>query len=188
MTRDEEQQTFAASLSWWRSLQRSPNNKHKGDPGALTRLRRGGIDAAVFEPATVDLYQRIGPLLRGGKLHAFETAALVAAVLAHVREHDAQSVARAAGATAETKARLSPLRLRKLLAARGATECLIAFRRLVALLNKRANVGDLAISLVEWDREGVGDRRRTRWAFDYYNAPDAAPDEPRKTYEAPDAA
>ena len=166
-----------AALAWWSALQPSPKRDYKGDPGALARLRRAGLQEAALEPATTLLYRRVKPFLRGPELTGFETAALIAGVLAHVREHDKrEKVARAAGAHNDDAARLGHLRFRKILAVRGAPECLSAFRLLVALLGKRANVGDLAVSLAEWNVEGAGDRRRTRWAFDYYDAGAAAPE------------
>jgi CRISPR type I-E-associated protein CasB/Cse2 len=179
MTRDEEQQLGEAAWRWWRRLKPDPSVKHKGDPGALARLRRGSLQEAALEPATADLYRRINPLLRERReLEGFERAALIAAVLAHVRESDRRErVARAAGEHGDNAARLSPLRFRKILTARGASDCLIAFRRLVALLGSTVDVGDLAVSLAEWNMDGAGDRRRTRWAFDYYDAGAAAPDE-----------
>jgi len=180
----DEPTLHGAAMKWWRRLQPDSGRGYKGDTGALARLRRGGLDGAALEPATAELYRALKPFLRGAQLDGFETAALVAAVLAHVREHDARFVARAAGAAGETSARLSTLRFRKLLAARGATDCLIAFRRLVALLDKRANVGDLAVSLVEWNKEDAGDRRRTRWAFDYYDAGAPAPNDQNQTQDA----
>lgn len=177
MMRDKERQLAEAARRWWEQLRPDPSRNHKGDPGALARLRRGGLQEAALEPATADLYRRIKPFQREKcELDAFETAALIAAVLAHVRYDAEQSVARAAGAQGDNDARVSPLRFRKILATRGAQECLIAFRRLAALLGKTANVGDLAVCLAEWNLDGAGDRRRTRWAFDYYNAAAAAPD------------
>lgn len=178
-----EPSIYGVALQWWSRLKPDPGRK--GDPGALAKLRRGGLQDAALEPATADLYRRLKPFLGGGRFDdAYETAALVAAVLAHVREHDNTNVARAAGATGDKAARVSPLRFRKILAARGGPDCLIAFRRLVALLDKRANVGDLAVSLVEWNRDGAGDKRRTRWAFDYYNAGNVAPEAPDETQDA----
>lgn len=176
MNRDDEKKVRDIAWKWWAALQPAGLGRRKGDAGALARLRRARISDAVLEQVTVNLYRNLKPYLGGPKFDAFETTALVATVLAHVREHDGgRPVARAAGTSGETKARLSPLRFRKLLNARDAEDCLIAFRRLVSLLNYRANVGDLALSLLEWNREGLGDRRRTRWAFDYYDAGSAAP-------------
>ena len=41
---------------------------------------------------------------------------------------------------------------------------------------KKVNIKDLAQSLLEWNDEEKGDRCRTCWAFDYYDAGFAAPD------------
>jgi len=172
MTREEETQFRDAAWRWWKQLQ--PDSPLR-DPGALARLRRGGLQEAALEPSTADLYRVIRPLFHETRDDGYEIAALITAVLAHVRKDAPQLVARAAGKQGDNPARLSPLRFRRILGARGATDCLIAFRRLVALLGNTANVGDLAVSLAEWNREGAGDRRRRRWAFDYYNAGDAAP-------------
>jgi CRISPR system Cascade subunit CasB len=108
----------------------------------------------------------------------FPCAALVACVLAHVREDEPRlSVARAAGAPpGEENGVLSVLRFRRLLSMRGEEDCSIAFRRLVALLGGKVNVKDLAESLLDWNDEEKGDRCRTRWAFDYFDAGFAAPD------------
>jgi CRISPR system Cascade subunit CasB len=175
MTYAEEKLLRSAAWLWWKQLQ--PDSP-LADPGALARLRRGDLLDAALEPATADLYRAIRPVLPGSREDAYETVALIAAVLAHVRENNSrQRVARAAGAQNGDTARVSPLRFRKILAVRGNADCLIAFRRLVALLDRSANIGDLAASLAEWNRDGAGDRRRTRWAFDYYNAGEAAPSE-----------
>jgi hypothetical protein len=39
----------------------------------------------------------------------------------------------------------------------------------------RANVADLAESLLDWPDHARGDQRRRRWAFDYYGASAAEP-------------
>jgi CRISPR type I-E-associated protein CasB/Cse2 len=58
-----------------------------------------------------------------------------------------------------------------LLAATENPDLMISFRRAVALAGKRdIDVGDVAESLLDWS-----DRRRMRWAFDYYGAGSAAP-------------
>lgn len=172
MNRNGGSQLGEVARDWWKRLQ--PESS-RGDPGALARLRRGGLQDAALEPATADLYRAIRPFLNEKPEDAYETTALIAAVLAHVRKPDERPVARAAGAQGEKAARLSPLRFRKILAARGKADCLVAFRRLVALLGKSADVGDLAVSLAEWNRNSAGDRRRTRWAFEYYDAGGATP-------------
>jgi CRISPR system Cascade subunit CasB len=180
VSKDESEPTIgAAAMAWWRSLQPDPDpaKKRKGDSGALARLRRADINAAATEEVTFDLHCRLESTapFRGTEL--LERAALIAAVLAHVRDHDQRKVAVAAGEVVGDDRRvLQPLRLRRLLAAKSPTECLTAFRRLVALLDHTANVADLAKCLFDWPDESRGDTRRTLFAFDYYGA--AAPEDP----------
>jgi CRISPR system Cascade subunit CasB len=135
-------------------------------------LRRASLIDAMTEEVVVRLHRRLG-LAR----QDFPRAALVACVLAHVRDHELRlRVARAAGRpSAEENGVLSTLRFRRLLTMRGEEDCAIAFRRLVALLGGKVNVADLAQSLLDWNDVDAGDRRRTRWAFDYYDAAVPAP-------------
>jgi hypothetical protein len=118
---------------WWTSLQPARERGYRGDPGALARLRRASLIDAMTEPVTVRLHRELG-LTR----QTFSRAALVACVLAHVREDEPRlKVARAAGpqSSGETGV-LSALRFRRLLNMRGEEDCSIAFRRLAALLGK----------------------------------------------------
>lgn len=178
---DEKPKTIGGmALGWWNSLQPGDlrDGRRRGNPGALARLRRADLFGAASEEVTFELFQRLHSHSRGERLGngLVERATLIAAVLAHVREHDGRrSVASTAGEKNGDQRALHPLRLRRLFAARDAVECLSAFRRLVALLGKRVNVADLAESLFEWPDEIAGDRRRTRWAFDYYGAGSMAP-------------
>ncbi|HXN87748.1 MAG TPA: type I-E CRISPR-associated protein Cse2/CasB [Methylocella sp.] len=173
MTNGQVKTSGEIARRWWTSLQPARERGYRGDPGALARLRRASLIDAMTEPVTVRLHRELG-LTR----QTFSRAALVACVLAHVREDEPRlKVARAAGpqSSGETGV-LSALRFRRLLNMRGEDDCSIAFRRLAALLGKKVNIGDLAQSLLEWNDEEKGDRCRTRWAFDYYDAGFAAPD------------
>lgn len=179
---DERKPTIGSvALGWWSSLQPEarPDGRRGGNPGALARLRRAGLLDAVMEEATIDLFHRLRDVPRGAALGQLlvERAALIAAVLAHVRDRETRKVAAVAGEKSGDQRVLSPLRLRRLFATRSPADCLIAFRRLVALLGKEANVADLAESLFDWPDEFRGDGQRTRWAFDYYGAGSAAPSE-----------
>lgn len=178
---DDQDTIEKIALGWWSRLRPDPANGRKGDTGTLARLRRADLVAAAMEPETVALYRQLAPLLSLKGEAALTRTALIAAVLAHVRDNDVRenrpvAVARALGPQkSEDDAILKPLRFRRLLSTLGDAELLIAFRRIVALLDKKANVSDLARSLAEWDDTPLGDRRRTRWAFDYHNAGAAAP-------------
>jgi len=170
----------AIAFAWWSNLQPGfdPGSRRRGDPGALARLRRADLIGAAMEEVTIDLFRKLTPASKLPLDLLFERTALIAAVLAHVRTDDTRKVAARAGEKkGEDQRLLHPLRLRRLLAAHTLADCLIAFRRLVALLDRRANVADLAESLLDWPDAIRGDRRRTRWAFDYYGAANAAPDD-----------
>ena len=94
-------------------------------------------------------------------------------VLAHVREDTGPSrkaIQAVAKATPEDTAKLSPLRLRRLLASREEDELSREMRRFVSLADRKVNVRDLGSSLLYWN-----DSTRTQWAFDYHNAGFAAP-------------
>jgi CRISPR system Cascade subunit CasB len=172
---DEEnhraQSKSAVASSWWRSLQPDPSKGRPGDAGALARLRRTRTPlAALTEPATIDLARKLGlgpsagdSLLRVGTL---------AAVLAAVRE-DKKNTRLGIVLGGENPV-MSQLRLRSLLNARGETEILSAFRRVVALADGALPVKDLADTLLWWDSTSPR-APRTRLAFDYYGAGSAAP-------------
>jgi CRISPR system Cascade subunit CasB len=158
--------------AWWRELQ--PTADKPGDRASLARLRRAGtVTDAAQEPVTVQLARRLGGV---GWL---ERAALVVAVLAHVRtDQPGIPCARAVGPTQDGNAAMSALRLRRLLTSDTPEEKLVAFRRMAALAGGTLNVTDLASALLYWN-----DQTRQRWIYAYYDAASAAP-----TAATPDAA
>jgi CRISPR system Cascade subunit CasB len=163
--------------NWWRDLQPNPERKQapRGNPAALAKLRRASTWAeAASIPETIALFQ----ILRRRGIEKLERVATLAAILAHVREEGSGPIASNIGKAPndkETQAVLSELRLGRLLNVAGDDEILIAFRRLVALMGKTANVADLAEQVLFWDHPETGERRRVRFAFNYWKAGDAAP-------------
>jgi CRISPR system Cascade subunit CasB len=174
MTMPDAKMQESAAWTWWNSLQ--PHDGHPGDRAALARLRRctTPLDAAI-EPATVDLFKKLGFTHPEKDL---ARVAVLAAVLAHVRNKENGRLARALGPRRGAKADdalLKPLRFKRLMGARGPEEVLIGFRRIVQMLGRTANVNDLAKLILAWDQDDFGDRARVRFAFDYHNAGDFAP-------------
>jgi CRISPR system Cascade subunit CasB len=172
--------SFAGSARrWWAALQDkradgAPNRG--GDRAALARLRRAATPLqAVEEPAVISLYRQLG-FGEHQLNHRLPRVAVVAAVLAHIRSDAAPQESGRRQSFAEMLGRderplMSALRFKRLLAASNDQDLLNGFRRAVALAGGRnIDVGDLAASLLEWS-----EKRRMRWAFDYYRAGMAAP-------------
>lgn len=175
-----------ASLArtWWRSLQPREENGRSipGDRAAIARLKRCGtaLEAAT-EPAIAKLLLKLFPdSARETRIAMLPRVAALAAVLAHVRDDAAGSgfaktLGNPRGGEGSTPL-LSPVRFKRFQTTRGVDETLTSFRRAVLLLDRTADVGDLARVLLAWDDEAVGDRTRTIFAFDYHGAGLAAPD------------
>ncbi len=181
-----------AALRWWSALQpRRPDGTRNParNTAALAELRRASVPIdAIENDAAIDLYDRLFPGGRSSQFDRLLRVGTLACVLAHVRQHEERSragewltVARAVGLqdlSNPTSAPMSPLRFRRLLAARGEDEVLTCFRRLVALAGHTVNIVDLAESILDWADDEAGDRRRVRWAFDYHGARRARPGAP----------
>lgn len=165
--------------NWWKALQPSADGRFRGDRATLAKLKRAvSIMEAASEPATAELFQKLG-FHRLSAPTDLPRVALVAAVLAHVRDDSKVKLARAIGtprAGEGTTALVSPLRLKRLIAGREPDELLIAFRRAIAILGHTANVKDVARQLLLWTDERTADRARILFTFDYHNAGDAAPE------------
>lgn len=179
-----------AAGDWWAKLQPDWNGRmYPGNRAALAKLRRAASDpvTAASELATIELYRKLDLVSAEAsneeKVAMLMRVAVLASILAHVRKNSLAKVGRALGPPRGAKngegAAMSQLRLARLLAARGDEEIAIAFRRAVALLKDgsdvTANVGDLAWLILTWDRDELGDRTRTLFAFDYHDASAHAP-------------
>ncbi len=143
-TPDLDSQADAAHR-WWKALgpfESKDGRKFPGDRAALARLRRcSSPDEAAIEPATAKLFRDLGFNTRM-EAH-LGRAATLAAVLAHVRKDGGGKIALAIGArqgSDPSDALLKPNRFRTLMAARTDDEILTSFRRVVAMLDRTANV------------------------------------------------
>jgi len=126
----------------------------------------GGLPV-LMEPAAIGLARRLGRTAPA----QMTRNCILAAVLAHVRENDSVSLARAAGPQEvmgeqvkdDRAAKLKYGRFKRLLQSDD-DELLEQMRRLVHLLGQKASVADLAVSILFW-----GDRTRKRWVYEYYD-------------------
>jgi CRISPR system Cascade subunit CasB len=175
---DEQAQ---AAYKWWQSLRPRESNGRmiQGDRAAVAKLKRSSsVMEAASEPVTFDLFDKLA-FKRDYASRDLPRAATIAGVLAHVTEQRPETMARAIGTPRGGEGStplITPLRLKRLLAAREPDDVLIQFRRTVAILGGIANVRDLAVQLLAWTDDERGDLTRTRFAFDYHGADQLAPD------------
>jgi CRISPR system Cascade subunit CasB len=158
-------------IAWWRNMQPDPKSAGRGDRAAVARLRHaGGILEASMQPACIELCRALG-----AQYQDMNDIALIAAVLADLREDDrAQTIARALGGQDNDSRLCKTLRFQRILEASGADAQLTGLRRALALLKHRGHLADLTESLLEWNDPFRRDSRRQRWLYDYFhtNSPD----------------
>ena len=145
------------AYAWWRHLNPQDAQQYGHQRAALARLRRATTAIEVMqEPEALRLIARLA--------RNPERVAIVAGVLAFVRETDDRPVARAVGRTKldDKKALLAERRFRRLLQT-PTSELLYPMRRVVRMTKGTVNVRDLTNSILYW-----GDQVKKRWIFDYY--------------------
>jgi len=153
-----------AIVSWWYKMHPNKQTGERGDRAGIARLRHTGtVMGASMEPSVIGLCRDLKAVPTD-----MSHVALIAAVLADLREATSgESIARALGQPEGTPL-CSASRLRRILEATEPDVQLTAFRRALALLKHRGNLVDLIQSLLEWNDPYRGDSRRQRWFYDYY--------------------
>lgn len=153
------------AYDWWNGF-RDGTGGHRA---SLARMRRAHTPVDVIrEPAALRLIARLRPF--GGD---DDRVAILAGVLALVREDEGKRVARSLGRASlddEHSARLSEGRFHRLMQTEG-DDLLTQMRRLVQMAGGTVNVRDLADAILYW-----GDHVRKEWTFEYYGVGAAAPD------------
>ena len=167
MTNTKRRDPADIAADWWSDLvsEESGGRATRGARKAVVaRLRRADAPIEVMqEPEALRLIRRLP--------WAPDRIAILAGVLAFVREPDDQRIARAIGRESleDDKALMSEARFRRLLQTPG-NELMDPLRRLIRLTKGKANVRDLSSSVLYWD---WGDRVKKRWIFDYYGVSDS---------------
>jgi CRISPR system Cascade subunit CasB len=160
---DDERNERDIVFRWWKES----IGDRSAPAGPRAELRRARtIEEVVFVPLFHDLRRRLAAT--GWRMT--DRLALVAGVLAHVREHDGASVfpsqVAASAEGSRNRPRVAPSRFRRILRLgdEDRDELFLQIRRVVALLDGRGNVSDLAESLYWWN-----ERTRKGWALKYYD-------------------
>ena len=163
MTDSTQQSAASIAYEWWRRLHPLSVPQSGAQRAALARMRRAAAPIDVIqEPEALRLIARLprNP----------DRVAMLAGILACVRESDDRRVARAVGRTTlddEQSALVSEGRFRRLLQVQDG-ELMEAMRRLVRMTKGTANVRDLSSAVLYW-----GDGVKKRWIFDYYGVADS---------------
>ena len=142
-------------LRWWQGLD--------NDRGGRAALRRApDITAVVMLPAFQQLHRRL--LAAGWPADSWRNdhLAATAGLLAHVRQHQPQALAKAMSQRDGDKPRVSPLRFTRLLESPDIDALFTGLRRALPLLQHQADVLALATDVVNW-----GDAVKKRWAYGY---------------------
>src|SRR6202048_2746177 len=148
---------------WWKELQ--------SDPGARAKLRRCLTPIeALARPETIDLMVRLGwePPEQDHYDWFGERIAAAAMVLAHVREDDAQAVARSLGRQpGRDQPVLSSSRWERLCRAEGHENIATEFTRIVQMIGGTADVVDLVSAILSWDHN-TNHRTKQQWIYAYH--------------------
>ena len=165
MTGSQRWEGAAIAERWWRESIWDETGRHGTRRAARARLRRAAMPLEVIqEPEALRLIARL-PDENPDRL------AILAGILAFVRDDDEQSVARAIGRKSlddDASALMSEGRFRRLLQA-GGNDLMDPMRRLVRLTKGKANIRDLSFAVLRW-----GDGVKKRWIFEYYGVAERA--------------
>ena len=146
---------------WWHRLISEDGPQLGQRRAALARMRRAATPVEVMqEPEALRLVAQLP--------RQPDRVAVLAGVLAFVRENDERSIARIVGRNTlddDESALVSQNRFRRLLQVRNHDrELMEAMRRLVRMAKGKLEVHDLSFTILNW-----GDGVRKRWIFEYYN-------------------
>lgn len=178
--------------NWWKrvcSLEVSADanaKRGRADPAVRAKLRRCRDRVEAFMiPEALQLAKSLSPTSDDDE--RFGTAIDLARVLAHIKKESPNHPMRDVGwsrfpgekDTGE-RPKLAETRFKRLLQATDGEERVAAFVRLIALMGGTANAGHIAEAFRWWDHPDGWVRQR--WAFEYFNAANAAPESDAYTH------
>lgn len=146
---DPDDESGKILFKWWKELE-----DHRGDRAQLRRAKDPA--EVVFVQAYHDLYHKL-------RLSDRESLACVAGLSAHVKENNSGKILAEQMAEGTDKARVSGLRLRRLLRIDDRDELYNAMRRMIQMLGGVVNIYDLARTVYWWNQ-----RTKKQLAYEYY--------------------
>lgn len=142
-------------IIWWESL-----DEKRGDRAELRRC------ATLTEVAFTPAYHRLRQTLCHHGTVYDDGLVLAVGLAARVKSNDMDGTIAEQMASGKTNnsARVSGLRFRRLLKIEDKEVLFPAMGRIIALMDRRANLSSLIQSVYFWN-----ERSRKQWAFDYYS-------------------
>jgi CRISPR system Cascade subunit CasB len=168
---NEESALAEALYEWWEDLREINPTKNRtrlrkpDRAGRAALCRCATIAQITWVPAYQHLYRRLQQ--KGWSASSSlqdDRLAVVAGLLAHVKEDDGQPLAKAMSARAEgsDQPKVSTLRFMRLLDSPDLETIFTGLRRVLPLMKHKANVKALAEDLIYW-----GDNIKKKWAYAY---------------------
>lgn len=165
--RKSDDSSYVLLRAWWKNLEND-----KGERAALRRAEN--TTEVVLSPA---FHRLLNDLRREGfgiPESRYSKLAAIAGLSARIKSEESDSLAKSMGTpkSGGSKAAVSELRMRRLLACNDIEELYTLLRRALALLDNRANLADFAATVWNWvpmDEKRPNDPRR-QMAYDYYAA------------------
>lgn len=161
--------SFTHLLGWWRQLE-----KDKGERAVLRRA--ASLTEVMLSPTYISLLRELrnAGYAIGNHEQPLGKVAAIAGLAAKLKDMTPEGLAKRMGTAKAggSAATVSELRLRRLLACDDLEELYTLLRRLLAQLDDRANLADLAAIVWNWsplDDKSPYDPRR-QLAYDYYEA------------------
>jgi len=148
-----------ALKNWHRDLE-----DNRGERAALCRAHTS--DEIVFSAEYQRLYRHTFAKFDLNR----EALPAVIGLLARVRQHDERNLGKALASPTEKKsqAAVSEARFRRLLRCEDQDDLFIDMRRVISLLDKKANLFELANLVYRWHTHWQRDKLRKDLAYSYY--------------------
>lgn len=165
--RKPDDPSFEVLRAWWKGLE-----DDKGERAALRRA--ASLTEVMLSPAFHRLLNELRRAGFGISDSRYPKLAATAGLAARIRGEDGAGMAASMGTpkSGGSKAVVSELRMRRILACNDIEELYMLLRRALALLDNRSNLADLAATVWNWvpmDEKRPNDPRR-QMAYDYYAA------------------
>ena len=151
-------------FTWWKVMSDGRKGETRADHAALRRA--DSVTAALAVRATHKLYHQLQ--LTMDLQYRSDTLAALVMILVHIKDNSKETLPMLMGEVdhAGGAAKVSSSRFESIIRSDDPLELAMRLRRLLPMVDSRANVHRLAADILFWKEE----RTRIQWCYDYYGA------------------